>query len=80
MTGLCLGIALLAALAAAAGVFFRGDGATAAAVSIRGEHYAYATTGVYRYNAERLVAEGIAAPSQKWSSPRSRSLFVMAIS
>ncbi|AUX48228.1 uncharacterized protein SOCE26_097590 [Sorangium cellulosum] len=59
MTGLCLGIALLAGFASAAGVFFRGDGATAAAVSLRGEHTTYATTGVYRYNAERLVAEGV---------------------
>ncbi|WP_437576647.1 hypothetical protein [Sorangium sp. So ce887] len=59
MAGLGLGIALLAGLASAAGVFLRGDGATATAVSLRGEHYAYATTGIYRYNAERLVAEGV---------------------
>jgi hypothetical protein len=59
MAALCLSIALLTGAAASAGVFLRGDGSTAQAVSIRGEHYEYATTGVYRYNAERVVAEGV---------------------
>lgn len=56
---LCLVIALLAGATAAAGVFLRGDGTTASAVSIRGEQYDYVTTGVYAYNAERVVAEGV---------------------
>ena len=34
-------------------------GGTAQAVSVRGERFAYATSGVYRYNAQRIVAEGI---------------------
>lgn len=56
---LCAMIALLAAVASAAGVFLRGDGATASTTSILGEHYEYATSGVYRYNPERMVAEGV---------------------
>ena len=59
MVALCLAIALVAGTAAAIGVFARGDGTTAAAVSIRGEHFDYTTTGVYAYNAERVVAEGV---------------------
>lgn len=56
---LCLVLALLAGGTAAAGVFLRGDGSTEPAVSIRGEEYEYATTGVYAFNAERVVAEGV---------------------
>ena len=59
MTALCLGIALLAGAAAAAGVFLRGDGLTSPAVSLQGELYDYAADGVYRYNAVRMVAEGV---------------------
>lgn len=58
-TILCLAIALAVSAVAAAGVFLRGDGSTAEAVSIRGETFRYALTGIYRYNAERVVAEGI---------------------
>jgi hypothetical protein len=37
----------------------RGDGSTAPATSIRGERFEYATTGVYAFNPERVVAEGV---------------------
>lgn len=56
---LCLIIAIVAGLTAAMGAFARGDGSTKAAVSVRGEQYRYATNGVYRFNAERVVAEGV---------------------
>ena len=59
LVALCLAIALLAGATAAAGVLLRGDGSTAQATSVRGETYSYATTGVYEYNAERVVAEGV---------------------
>lgn len=55
----CLMIAIVAAVASGVGVFMRGDGATAATTSIRGERYEYVTNGVYAYNAERVVAEGV---------------------
>ncbi len=56
---LCVTIALLAGLAAALGVTQRGTGATARATSIRGEHYEYATDGIYAFNPQRVVAEGV---------------------
>ncbi|MBF4510583.1 MAG: hypothetical protein ISP10_08935 [Aeromicrobium sp.] len=56
---LCLVIALAVGVTAAIGVFGRGDGTTAQGVSIRGEEFEYVTTGVYAYNAERVVAEGV---------------------
>jgi len=59
IAALCGVIAVLVALTAAAGVFLRGSGAAAPAVSIRGEAYQYATDGVYRFNAQRVVAEGV---------------------
>jgi hypothetical protein len=59
IAALCLIIALLAGVTSAIGVFGRGDGATESAVSIRGERYEYVTTGVYAFNAERVVAEGV---------------------
>lgn len=55
----CALLALAAGATAAVGVFGRGSGATAAAVSIRGEAYQYATDGIYAYNPERVVAEGV---------------------
>lgn len=45
---------------AAVGVFARGSGPTQSVVSVRGEHFDMITQGVYAYNAERLVAEGVA--------------------
>jgi hypothetical protein len=52
-------IAVLAGVAAAFGVFARGDGTYVSVVSARGETYEMATTGVYAYNALRVVAEGV---------------------
>ncbi|MGC9398334.1 MAG: hypothetical protein ACP5HM_04290 [Anaerolineae bacterium] len=52
-------VALLAGVVAGAGLFLRGDGSFEPVVSVRGEHYEMATTGVYAYNAVRVVAEGI---------------------
>jgi hypothetical protein len=37
----------------------RGDGSTRAVTSARGEQYELVTDGIYRYNSQRLVAEGI---------------------
>lgn len=59
LAALCLIIALGAGVTAAIGVFARGTGATEAATSIRGEEFEYATDGVYAFNAERVVAEGV---------------------
>jgi len=59
IAALCLVIALAVGVVAAIGVFGRGDGTTAEGVSIRGEEFEYVTTGVYAYNAERVVAEGV---------------------
>jgi hypothetical protein len=55
----CLVLAISSGAASAAGVFLRGDGSTASAASIRGETFRYATDGIYRFNAERVVAEGV---------------------
>lgn len=59
MAALCTCIAAAMALAAALGVFARGDGAVLATTSIRGEAFEYTTTGVYAFNAGRVVAEGV---------------------
>lgn len=59
IAAICLAVALLAATAATLGVLARGDGTAVETVSIRGERYQYVTGGVYAYNAERIVAEGV---------------------
>jgi hypothetical protein len=59
MAGISLAVALLGAIAAALGVFARGDGTFAAVTSARGEAYEMATTGVYAWSAKQLVAEGV---------------------
>jgi hypothetical protein len=59
VASLCLVIAVLAAVAAGAGIFLRGGGATASATSIRGEQYLYVTEGIYAFNPVRVVAEGV---------------------
>lgn len=59
LAAFCVALALLAGTVAAVGVMARGDGSTQAAVSIRGEAYEYATTGVYAFNPVRVVAEGV---------------------
>jgi len=50
---------MLVGAAAAFGVFGRGGGETRAVLSVRGESYDMVTTGVYRYNSVRMVAEGV---------------------
>jgi hypothetical protein len=52
-------VGLLAGLAALVGVVFRGDGSWRLVTSVRDETYQMATTGVYAWNAQRVVAEGI---------------------
>jgi len=52
-------VAVLAGVAAALGVFARGDGAFQTVTSVHGEAYEMATTGVYANNALQLVAEGV---------------------
>jgi hypothetical protein len=59
MAVLCAAVAVLAGIASALGVFARGDGATALVTSVRGEVYDMALNGVYAYNAQRVVAEGV---------------------
>jgi hypothetical protein len=53
------GAAVVAGLASWAGVLFRGSLATAPFTTFRGEAVEFVTDGVYRYNPEGLVAEGI---------------------
>ncbi|WP_434424703.1 hypothetical protein [Nannocystis pusilla] len=59
MAALSFGVAAMMGLASAVGIFARGDGAARRVTSIRGEVFHYATSGVYAFNAERVVAEGI---------------------
>ena len=56
---LVAGIALLTAVTAGAGIFLRGGETFEAVVSVRGETYEMAATGIYAFNAKRLVAEGV---------------------
>jgi len=58
-TLLCLAIALLTAVTAGTGLLLRGDNSFETITSVRGEEYQMAATGVYVYNALRVVAEGI---------------------
>lgn len=59
MAALCAAAALLAGIASALGVFARGDGTFATVINERGVPYEMATTGLYAFNAQRVVAEGI---------------------
>lgn len=59
MAALCAGVALLAGIASALGVFARGDGTVESVINTRGVAYEMVTDGVYAYNAQRVVAEGI---------------------
>ena len=52
-------VAALAGITSALGVFARGDGAIASFTSVRGLTYDMATSGVYAYNANQVVAEGV---------------------
>lgn len=59
MAGGCLLVALMAAAASALGIVARGSGAFITVMSARGETYDMASDGVYAYNAQRVVAEGV---------------------
>lgn len=59
VVALCLTIALLTGITAGAGIFLRGDGTFETVTSVRGEQYEMAPSGVYAFNAERVVAEGV---------------------
>ncbi len=50
---------ILAAVASAAGIFLRGDLATEAFVTIRGDTVEYLTGGAYRFNGINIASEGI---------------------
>lgn len=52
-------VALLAAVAAGLGIFARGSGSYDTVTSVRGVTYAMANDGVYAYNAQRMVSEGV---------------------
>ncbi len=51
--------AVLAGVASAAGVLLRGDLSTTEFTTVRGEVVEVVTDGIYRFNAEGIVAEGI---------------------
>lgn len=59
LAALCTCIGVTMGLVSALGVFARGSGEVRTATSIRGELFDYTTTGVYAYNAGRVVAEGV---------------------
>jgi hypothetical protein len=62
MRGAAVLLALVGVLAMAAsgvGLFARGDGSVARGASVRGESFDYATSGIYKWNAQRVVAEGV---------------------
>ena len=51
--------AMLAGLASAAGILLRGDLVTSEFITVRGEVVRVVTEGIYRYNSEGIVAEGV---------------------
>lgn len=57
--GLTALAALLAGVASAAGIVFRGDLATSAVTTPRGDTFEMLTAGIYRFNSEAVAAEGI---------------------
>lgn len=59
VAGIGVLVAVLAAIASAAGVFLRGDLATEPFTTVRGETVEVVTDGIYRYNPEGIVAEGL---------------------
>jgi hypothetical protein len=59
MAAFAVVVALLAAVTAGLGVFARGDGSYETVTSVRGVTYAMTTDGVYAYNAQRVVSEGV---------------------
>ncbi|HEU0236150.1 MAG TPA: hypothetical protein VFR14_06870 [Candidatus Limnocylindrales bacterium] len=56
---LCASVAVLAAIAAGAGVFLRGDLATEPFVTVRGSTVDVLIDGIYRYNGLAIAAEGV---------------------
>lgn len=56
---MCLLIVALVGVTAGVGVFHRGSGETTTVETPRGETYEMVVDGVYRFNSQRLVAEGI---------------------
>jgi hypothetical protein len=59
IAALAAAIAAMAGIASAIGVFARGTGTYQTVTSVRGETYDMATSGIYMYNAQRVVAEGV---------------------
>jgi hypothetical protein len=59
MAAICGVVAVLAAIASALGVLARGSGEFITVTSVRGETYDMARSGVYAWNAQRVVAEGV---------------------
>jgi hypothetical protein len=59
MALLCGVVTVLVAITAAVGIFFRGNGEAVEVVSVRGESYLMITEGIYRFNSQRMVAEGV---------------------
>jgi hypothetical protein len=56
---ICLILTLLVMVTAIIGVFFRGEMIAVEVQSVRGETYRMITNGIYRFNSERMVAEGV---------------------
>lgn len=59
MVVVCLAVTLLVAAASAIGILYRGNGVSMEVTSPRGEQYSMVTEGIYRFNSERMVAEGV---------------------
>jgi hypothetical protein len=59
MAGYLACMAASVAVVASIGVFARGDGTAQPFVTVRGETVEFVTTGIYAWNPERLVAEGV---------------------
>jgi hypothetical protein len=60
ITMLILMIIILALIATVTGIFYNRDGETTDFVTVRGENIKVRTTGVYKYNPDWYVTEGIA--------------------
>ena len=59
MAAMCLLVAALAGVASVLGILARADTAVTRVTSVRGDTYDMATGGLYAYNAQRVVAEGV---------------------
>lgn len=59
VAGMAAVVAALAGIASAAGILLRGDLATTPFTTVRGEVVPMVMDGIYRYNAEAVVAEGV---------------------